>query len=65
MNCTECKGSKSIFVKEKGARVEVDCPHCGGTGQEPISDTCPRCKGSKSVFIEEKGTMVEVDCPDC
>ena len=50
---------------------EVDCPHCGGSGQTGIvGDLCAYCRGSCVVSHEkyeeyDREKIDEVDCPHC
>jgi hypothetical protein len=50
---------------------EVECPHCGGSGQTGrVGDTCAFCRGACVVTQEEaenydRNEIDEVECPHC
>lgn len=63
----------SVFGKklEFNVNVDVNCPHCNGTGAESSSDIikCSRCNGTGMIYTVQNTFMGQIrqqsTCPDC
>ncbi len=52
--CSKCEIVGSVLSSYGFKEYEKICPHCKGTGKEPLSQTafCERCKGKKMIYLD-------------
>jgi molecular chaperone DnaJ len=59
------KESAQGAKKELKYSRQVKCPHCHGSGDNPINNGCKTCKGLGQVASHRQNSILMSTCPDC